>query len=200
MDWKLLTIPVISALIGWITNVLAIKMLFWPYKPVKIPLTNWVFQGVIPKRQKEMAKNLGEIIEGQLLCVEDVLAQFSSHRVTANFEKSAKEIIKSRIMQKIPNFLPISIRHLLGQAAEEILDREMPKIIDRVMDKMAEHLREDLHVAPIVEEKVNNFNLQELEQLIFGIASRELKHIEVLGGVLGFFIGCLQVILLQIRA
>lgn len=199
MDWRLVWIPAVSAFIGWGTNVLAIKMLFWPYEPIKIPLTGWTFQGVIPKRQRVMAKNLGTIIEEQLLCVDDVIEQVSSHQLTANFEQTAKEIIKNRIMQKVPNFLPISFRRLVGQAIDEILTREMPRLIDQVMDRMVNHLRDDLHVAPVVEEKVNNFNLEELEKLIFGIASKELKHVEILGGVLGFFIGCFQLLIIYLQ-
>ena len=34
MSFKLVIMPVIAALIGWGTNVIAIRMLFWPRKPV----------------------------------------------------------------------------------------------------------------------------------------------------------------------
>ena len=59
MSWKLFLMPVISALIGWGTNVIAIRMLFWPRKPVPIPLTRWELWGLLPKRQAEIASSIG---------------------------------------------------------------------------------------------------------------------------------------------
>lgn len=53
---KLFLIVGIGAMIGWITNYIAIKMLFRPYKEM-----NFLFfkiQGLIPKRRSEIAISL----------------------------------------------------------------------------------------------------------------------------------------------
>ena len=50
----------------------------------------------------------------------------------------------------------------------------------------------------MIEEKINAFDLIKIEEITLKIAQRELKHIEVLGGVLGAIIGLLQGILLFI--
>src|SRR5690554_8003165 len=52
--WQYLSIPIIAALIGWITNWLAIKMTFFPLEFVgKPPLLGW--QGIIPSKAGKMA-------------------------------------------------------------------------------------------------------------------------------------------------
>jgi uncharacterized membrane protein YheB (UPF0754 family) len=43
--------------------------------------------------------------------------------------------------------------------------------------------------------KVNNFSDQKLEEMLLNITSKEFKFIELIGGVLGFFIGIIQVII-----
>jgi len=49
-----LAIPVTSALVGWGTNVLAIKMMFFPLEPVgRPPFLGW--QGIIPAKVRKMA-------------------------------------------------------------------------------------------------------------------------------------------------
>lgn len=53
---RILFMAIIGGLIGYITNVVAIKMLFKPYEPIKIPLTNIEIMGLIPKRRAEIAK------------------------------------------------------------------------------------------------------------------------------------------------
>ena len=70
---SLLSGPLIGALIGYVTNYIAVKMLFHPYEPVyfmgrKLPFT----PGVIPKRKADMASAVGKTIQKQLLREEEI--------------------------------------------------------------------------------------------------------------------------------
>ena len=65
MEGRLLIIPFIGAGIGWITNVVAIRMLFRPKEPIKVG--GITLQGVLPKRQKELAKAIALAVEKELL-------------------------------------------------------------------------------------------------------------------------------------
>jgi len=65
--------PIIGAFIGYVTNYIAVKMLFHPYEPVyfmgyKLPFT----PGVIPKRKADMASAVGKTIKEQLLREEEI--------------------------------------------------------------------------------------------------------------------------------
>ena len=55
IETKIILIPIIGAIIGLITNWIAIKMLFHPRKKI------FGIQGVIPKRKKDIAKRIGDI-------------------------------------------------------------------------------------------------------------------------------------------
>ena len=60
--------PVIGAVIGYVTNRVAIKMLFRPLKTwrvggVRVPMT----PGVIPAKRKDLAENMGEVVGDHLL-------------------------------------------------------------------------------------------------------------------------------------
>lgn len=70
---KILFMVVVGAVIGGFTNLLAIRMLFRPYKPIHIfgkqlPLT----PGLIPKRQDELAKQLGKLVVDHLITPESI--------------------------------------------------------------------------------------------------------------------------------
>ncbi len=72
--WKYAMIPLVGAVIGYVTNWIAVKMLFFPYYEKRflghrLPFT----PGVIPKGKARLAKAAGEVIEQQLL-TEDVLS------------------------------------------------------------------------------------------------------------------------------
>ncbi|MBE5773178.1 MAG: DUF445 family protein [Clostridiales bacterium] len=70
--------PAIGAVIGYFTNYIAVKMLFRPYKPVKIG--NWTLPftpGVIPRRKGDLARAIGNAIENNLLSSDDILGMLA---------------------------------------------------------------------------------------------------------------------------
>lgn len=68
--YKIIAIPIIGFIIGYLTNYLAIKMLFHPKKRFL------GFQGVIPKRRKQLAKKLSstsvEILPSEIKAIEKI--------------------------------------------------------------------------------------------------------------------------------
>ncbi len=55
MDPALWLLPFIGAFIGWATNVIAIRMLFRPHRPVRVPMTPLILQGVLPRRHADLS-------------------------------------------------------------------------------------------------------------------------------------------------
>ena len=65
--------PIIGAFIGYCTNYIAVKMLFHPYKEVK--LFGWTLPftpGVIPKNKPRLARAIGRAVADVLLTKEDL--------------------------------------------------------------------------------------------------------------------------------
>ncbi len=76
---RLISTPIIGAVIGYITNYLAVKMLFRPYHPIKIGNFTLPFTpGIIPKRKEELAKALGNMVNRYLLGEEDIINKLKS--------------------------------------------------------------------------------------------------------------------------
>jgi uncharacterized membrane protein YheB (UPF0754 family) len=91
---ELSTPPLLGAFIGYMTNYVAIKMLFRPLHPWKIfglrvPMT----PGVIPLKRHQLAENIGEMVGEHLLTSQDVSRAISGSR----FQKDLEELINSRI-------------------------------------------------------------------------------------------------------
>lgn len=57
------------------------------------------------------------------------------------------------------------------------------------------NLQEDLDLEKIVTQKVSGFSSDKLEQILNDIMAKEFRFVEIIGGVLGFLIGLLQVLL-----
>ncbi|MHB8172765.1 MAG: DUF445 domain-containing protein [Thermincolia bacterium] len=194
MTWKILMLPVVGGIIGWITNLLAVKMLFRPYQGFTIPVVNYTVQGIIPKRQKEIARLVGRVVEEELLCAQDIIKHLRDTELSGNLAQSASKLVQDRVMAKIPGFLPMSLRAVVSEIMRDILKKEIPDFIDRLLDKMEEDFCANLGLGELVEKKINGLDMREMEALVLSIAARELKHIEYLGFILGFLIGCLQIL------
>ena len=194
MSYRFITIPLISALIGWITNVLAIVLLFRPRRPVNLLV--YKMQGLLPKRQSELAVKLGELVENELLSLDDVFDKINGPEVQEKLIRKLSEIMRDKLEGLLPRIIPPKLTQLIVDAMEKLLLQEAPNIVKEILESGKGYLTEEIQISKIVEEKVNAFDLQELEDIIRGISSEEIKFIEVLGGVVGLLIGIVQVVIL----
>lgn len=189
---KLLILALIGAAIGWFTNVLAIKLIFRPLQPIQIPVLNITVQGLIPKRKSELAKSIGEIVESELISIEEIIDKFIENENKSEIIFSIKRKIKRIIEQKLPGIIPSAIKLMLMDYIDDVIDKEAEIALTELTEKMVHKATSNVNIAQIIEDKINNFEIDKLEHIILAIAQKELKHIEVLGGVIGFLIGILQ--------
>lgn len=86
MNWEVLSHyllpPVIGAVIGYFTNLIAVKMLFFPHEEKRIfgwrvPFT----PGAIPKGKARLAKSAGKIVQNDLFTREDISGKLLTEEV-----------------------------------------------------------------------------------------------------------------------
>ena len=193
MVWvKLLILASIGAVIGWTTNILAIKLIFRPLQPIEIPFVHFKIQGLIPKRKSEIARSIGEIVETELISIEEIMDKFIRNENKSEIIFTIKRRVKKVAEQKLPTFIPSSIKSMILDYIDDIIDQEAEIAITELIENMIHRATSTVKIAEIIEDKVNNFQMEQLEYIILAIAKKELKHIEVLGGVIGFAIGLVQ--------
>jgi len=82
----------------------------------------------------------------------------------------------------------------------DMLNKQMPGVISQIVEQAGGSVVEKVKLAQLVEDRMNAYEIAHIERLILSVAARELKHIEILGGVLGFFIGLIQVAIVYLSA
>jgi len=82
---------------------------------------------------------------------------------------------------------------------KETLHTEFQHILPEILNKYSEKLEKEIDVEKIVTQKVAAFSSEKLEQILFSIMKKEFKFIEILGGVLGFLIGIIQLLIIQLQ-
>ena len=191
---KVIVMAIIGGCIGYITNKLAIKLIFRPINPIKIPILNIEILGLIPKRKKEIAKNIGDIIQREFISVDEILENIIDEndkaRIVTYIKGKVRIIIEERAI-----LIPSPIRQMLQGFIENIVEEEFSKYINELSKDIVHKAQDRINIQEIVENKINELALYELENIILSIAEKELKHIEVLGLILGFLIGIVQGIL-----
>lgn len=189
--FRILILAVIGGLIGYITNVIAIKLIFRPINPIKIPILNVEIIGMIPKRKLEIASNVAQVIEEQFFSFDDIIENVITEQDKQIIIDYIKVRVKLVLNEKL-GLIPSSIRNLVQNYISEVIEDEIKSGVDELSEELIIKANNRINIKEIVENKINELDLYELETIILQIIKKELKQIEVLGLVLGFFIGIIQ--------
>lgn len=195
MSWTVIVLtPLVGAFIGWVTNLLAVKMLFRPLHAREI--LGITFHGLIPRRRTEIAATVARTVERDLLSAEEisnVLHRLDWEREVA---RAVDEIVDQRL--RALHLLPFS--DPLMTVLKEGLSRALLKEIDQRRAGLVDRFRERLDLQAMVVERMERFDIAQFESLVLRVASRELSAIVWMGAVLGFLVGVAQVGLLLLAA
>jgi uncharacterized membrane protein YheB (UPF0754 family) len=202
MDITLTTwfaIPAVGGLIGYITNRLAVKMIFRPVKPVNV--LGFKIQGLMAKRQQDMARSIGDVVGDHLVSTRDIADGLKDF----DMEGMLTEMITVGLEPKIAELrnLPLIGGFLTDDRIDDLRKSIVDSLLERkgdILDKVEDALEQGLDVRSVVTEKVAAFPVEKLETLVLQVAAKELRAIEILGGVLGIIIGLGQVALLMLTA
>lgn len=138
MNLEFLIGPLVGGLIGYITNGIAIKMLFRPLRPLylfgkRVPFT----QGIIPKERDRIAHSVGEVVARELINQETLKENLLSQEMYTKIERSIEEWFISQKQSKK------TVRQILCEMST-------PKVIEDLSDTLKEKVT-DLSYKKIVE-------------------------------------------------
>ena len=190
---KLFLIVGIGAMIGWITNYIAIKMLFRPYKEM-----NFLFfkiQGLIPKRRSEIAISIADTVQKELISLKDITSSLNADELEEKMgtviDKILEEKLESEITKKFP-MLAMFLRDEIINKIKSMIKTSILENKETIINMFTNYLEEKVDFKKIIIENVEAFSLEKLEEITYSLAKKELKHIEVIGAILGGIIGIFQ--------
>ncbi|MFY8090115.1 MAG: DUF445 domain-containing protein [Chitinophagaceae bacterium] len=196
---KIILIPLISAFIGWFTNWIAIKMLFHPRIPKKI--LGITFHGIFPKRQQQFAEKLGKLVSQELLSFKDIEQKITSPENLKKIMPVVDAHIEQFLRVKLADAMPM-ISMFIGDKTiaqlKEVFMKELEILFPQLMSNYMNNLQSELDLEKIVTQKVSNFSSDKLEEILNAIMSKEFRFVEIIGAVLGFVIGVLQLIIAEL--
>lgn len=193
MNWELISLPIVAAIIGWGTNVVAIRMLFWPREPIRI--FGFEFLGVLPKRKPEIAQSIGEVLQDELLRTEELIAAVNTEETRAQVASLITNNLAAKIYRFLPRFIVDHAEDKIRHHLDELVSSEIESLFSQLGDSFSQELQDKKLLGKLVESKINSFDLVHLEKLVLKVAQNELRYIEFFGAILGLLIGLVQVAL-----
>jgi len=196
ISWILL--PLAGAFIGWMTNLLAVRMIFRPREPRRIPLLGLTIQGLLPKRQADLARSIAQVVERDLLPMDELLALVGVDRYQEAILDQVLAQVDQRLAASWPRYLPQALREAVAGYLRAAVARETAMMLDQLGARLSEDLRERVKLAPLVERQVAQLPTDQLEQLVWRVVGQEFRWIEYLGAILGGLLGLGQAALLAV--
>jgi len=190
-------LPIIAAWIGWGTNYLAIKMLFYPQNPKKI--LGLTFHGVFPKRQAQIAEKLGDLVANELFSIRDISNKIEELSTQPEALDEVGKRIEKTIRGKLISSFPMLSMFLSDEMIEKVTNLFKGELEDFLRESargLAFKMEESVNVQALVRDKVQTFSSNKIEELLVDFMKQEFRFIEKIGAVLGFLIGVIQVILI----
>ena len=147
LSWKMMLVPIVGAIIGYATNWVAVKMLFYPHHEIrflgrKLPFT----PGVIPKGQSRLAKAAGQVIEKHLLNEEILKPVLLSDRM--------KETIVHTVQEWKKTIRPMTVRDV---AADHMEEDKLDALASEAESRISDHITNkilDMDPATLIVDKL----------------------------------------------
>lgn len=144
---------------------------------------------------------------------EGLLGVFSIDKFINLIALPAEQLLAKNINEMLANNSHELILELLDKGTDRLLSMQMDEIVKehlklidtfkryiissykKVISKQLPRILNTINISKVVEERINEMDVKEVEQLLFQIMDKELKAIVWLGGLLGFIMGFINILI-----
>lgn len=166
-----ITPPLVGAFIGYLTNRVAIRMLFRPLKqwrlgPIRIPMT----PGVIPSKRHELAINIGEMVGEHLLTSDEI----NSSLLKTGFQDHLYRLIEAKVGSFMKKDLG-PLQSLVPYEYRSYFDIAQKTVTYQIKETVSEYLSTD-QCSDTIEQSVSGWLDDLFSRELNDIVSPELRE------------------------
>ncbi|MEM7609104.1 MAG: DUF445 domain-containing protein [Myxococcota bacterium] len=186
-------IPFFSAFVGWFTNVLAVRMMFYPTEFVGVwkPFIGW--QGLVPANARRLARMSTELILTKLLSLRELFGSFKGEEFADELDAvvdDTSEQILDEVKKRQPMLWENAGEFMQNQVREGIREK-VREVTIRIVDDFGDNIEDVLDLERVVIDAV--VADKKLMSLMFlQVGEAEFKFIERSGIWFGFLFGVIQ--------
>lgn len=130
--------PIVGAFIGYVTNKIAITMIFRPYKEIRLfkkirlPFT----PGLIPKERYELAHNIGEMVEKELLTPEVISQKLQSPEI----ELAISDFLQKTATAGINKNYALAVDKIASTVKQDEIFNKICDVVENEINKYVSNL------------------------------------------------------------
>ena len=193
--WVYLAMPFVAALIGYVTKIVAIRMMFEPIEFLGIkPYLGW--QGIVPRKAAHMASIAVDTMTSRLISPKEIFSKLDPVRVAQEIEKPLLESVDEITRNVAAEYQPGLWESLPEGLKKVIVNRikaESPKMVASIMAEVRDNIDTVFDLKDMV---VTNLlkNKPLLNRIFLDAGEGEFRFIRNSGIYFGFAIGCVQAV------
>ncbi len=144
----------LSGAVGYLTNWIAIMMLFRPYEPKK-----WLFfwpQGLIPRNKQSIAKKVGNKVGTELLSPEKIASELSGHLMEWMKRPDVIATLKAKLQEFLSSHQEAIIAFLVPQ-----IENTLKEYVDKLVNPQSIQELWDTQLLPLLNKRENRQKIVE---------------------------------------
>ena len=131
----------------------------------------------------------------ELFSVKEVTSRIRDKATSEEVMDFVRKRVRTVLNEKLDKHFPIMGSFVSNDTLDKIaveFVKEIREMISKLADRIANGLETEIDVESIVRDKVTAFSSDKLEEILFAIMKREFRFVELVGAILGFLIGSVQ--------
>ena len=111
-------------------------------------------------------------------------------------QKNSREIVGNLISTEADNLLSCRVSHLLEDKDDDLLRAKQSifSMYEKIIREQLPKILRAVDISKVVESRINEMDMNEVEKIIFEVIDKELKAIVWFGALLGFIIGWMNLL------
>lgn len=190
----LVFLPVVGAIIGYVTKWTAIHMLFYPSRWIGIGPVGW--QGVVQRRAPKFAAGVADTVSSAGLAVDPLLERIDADEVAEHvgtlLDSGAADLVQGVIEQVAPEAWQRAPEAVRNQLVAQV-KKDTRRMASALVQELKPVLRETIDLRELIVAQLSGGNADRMAKLFQRVGAHELKVVIYYGAVLGFFIGLVEV-------
>ena len=191
--WKYVSIPCVAAFVGWVTNLVAIKLLFYPVEPIgRPPFFGW--QGIIPSKAAKMGAITTDTTLSRLGTLEEVFGAMEPERISehlvATISPRMEEYVDELMLREnlaLWELLPTTVKNIVYATARQ----KLPEAVSEMMREISRHLDEMVDIKDMVVRRLLE-DRRIINRIFLECGKKEFRFIIISGLYFGFVFGLVQ--------
>jgi len=190
-----LLIPLISAIVGWGTNLIAVKMMFHPLEFIGIKPIKLGWQGIVPANAVSLARVSTEIITTKLINLKMLFESFDAKSfASGNMNSALDEMTDQIIAETAAKYAPEMWANMPDAAKQQVrtlMRTEVEQVAVKILADVGDNIEDIIDLKAIVIEAATK-DKKLIGDMFQTVGVEEFKFIKISGLYFGFLFGIVQ--------